>query len=146
MAHRCEATRKDGQPCQAWAVADTDPPRCAAHGGTSKQIGAPTGNQNAQTHGFYRRPDRPVRDLADVKRELEASLQRLAAYIKDNIADLDAAEVARLLTVQGMNLSRMARVIKQETDALGIDVDHFRDDIDEALKLASKYLGDDFAH
>jgi len=37
---RCEATRKDGQPCRAWAVRGSDPPRCAAHRGrAAPQVG-----------------------------------------------------------------------------------------------------------
>ena len=37
--------------CRAWAVRDAAPPLCAAHGG--RRGGAPLGNQNARTHGFY---------------------------------------------------------------------------------------------
>ena len=52
---RCTATTRKGQPCRAWAVPGTDPPRCAAHGGVASKPGAPSGNQNAVTHGFYAR-------------------------------------------------------------------------------------------
>ncbi len=50
---RCTATTRKGQPCRAWAVPGTDPPRCASHGGVSAKPGAPVGNQNAVIHGFY---------------------------------------------------------------------------------------------
>lgn len=49
----CTATTRLGQPCRAWAVLGTDPPRCAPHGGTGAKPGAPEGNRNAVTHGFY---------------------------------------------------------------------------------------------
>ncbi|MEA3376671.1 MAG: hypothetical protein U9R72_10815 [Chloroflexota bacterium] len=55
-ARRCSAARADGRPCRAWAVRGTDPPLCAAHGGTDARIGAPPGNTNAVKHGHYRRP------------------------------------------------------------------------------------------
>jgi hypothetical protein len=50
MSQRCSAKRRDGQPCNAWAVRGSDPPLCAAHGGTDARIGAPPGNTNALTH------------------------------------------------------------------------------------------------
>ena len=46
--------------CRAWAVRNSNPPLCAAHGGRAASPeprrrggGAPLGNQNARTHGFY---------------------------------------------------------------------------------------------
>ncbi len=50
---RCTATCADGTPCSAWAVRGTDPPLCAAHGGTDARIGAPPGNTNALKHGYH---------------------------------------------------------------------------------------------
>ena len=50
---QCTANNRHGTQCKAWAVPGSDPPRCAAHGGASKLPGAPQGNKNAQTHGFY---------------------------------------------------------------------------------------------
>ena len=49
----CTATTRQDQPCRAWALPGTDPPRCAPHGGASAKPGAPMGNHNAVTHGFY---------------------------------------------------------------------------------------------
>jgi len=37
--------------CRAWAVRGSDPPLCSAYAG--RGVGAPPGNQNARTHGFY---------------------------------------------------------------------------------------------
>jgi len=37
--------------CRAWAIRDSDPPRCSAH--TPGKVGAPPGNRNNFTHGFY---------------------------------------------------------------------------------------------
>ena len=58
MATRCSATVRDGdstRPCRAWAVHETNPPLCSAHGGGERPVGAPEGNTNAVTHGFYQK-------------------------------------------------------------------------------------------
>ena len=65
MPTQCTATTRTG-PCRAWAVRGTDPPLCAAHAGrTAAGAGAPKGNQNAVTAGFYSRALRPD-ELADL--------------------------------------------------------------------------------
>jgi hypothetical protein len=37
--------------CRAWVIRGSDPPRCSAH--TPGKTGAPSGNRNSLTHGFY---------------------------------------------------------------------------------------------
>jgi hypothetical protein len=49
----CSATTTAGEPCKAWAVHDTGPPLCSAHAGRNVGAGAPLGNQNRTTRGFY---------------------------------------------------------------------------------------------
>jgi len=142
MNTRCTATRKDGQPCQAWAVADTSPPRCAAHGGGKRPPGAPAGNKNRQTHGFYSRQlTPPPQTIAEVAQALADSLARLQSYITANIDDLDVTDIARLIALEGMHLSRLARVLKQQADMSGGPDQDLQDDIDEALRLAGETLG-----
>ena len=51
-SRRCEHQTADG-PCKAWAIRGSDPPRCSAHAGRNAGAGAPPGNQNRRTHGFY---------------------------------------------------------------------------------------------
>lgn len=46
----CSATTRAGNPCKAWAIHNSNPPLCSAHSG---RAGAPPGNQNRYTHGFY---------------------------------------------------------------------------------------------
>lgn len=50
---RCGALTKAGRPCRAWPVRGSDPPRCSAHGGGKRPVGAPQGNRNAEKHGWY---------------------------------------------------------------------------------------------
>lgn len=47
---RCTALTAAGKPCKGWAINGSIPPRCAPHSGLG---GAPKGNTNAVTHGFY---------------------------------------------------------------------------------------------
>jgi hypothetical protein len=46
----CTATNANGRPCSAWAMHKSNPPLCSAHAGIT---GAPQGNTNAVTHGYY---------------------------------------------------------------------------------------------
>ncbi len=91
----CTATTRQGQPCRAWAVPGTDPPRCAPHGGAGAKPGAPEGNQNAVTHGFYARnwsfPQ--ISDVADPK------TQSGQTHIPDTQDDvIVAATLAEVMT------------------------------------------------
>lgn len=50
---KCSADTRDGRPCNAWALRDSDPPLCSTHAGRTQGSGPPAGNQNALKHGFY---------------------------------------------------------------------------------------------
>jgi hypothetical protein len=127
-------------------VAGTEPPRCAPHGGGRQRIGAPEKNQNRVTHGLFRQPDRPLENLTDVRQRLAGLIVQAQTFLAANITELDVAEIVRILELLGMLLARMARVIKQESETLGASADQFSQEVDEALRLASEYLGADFAH
>jgi hypothetical protein len=47
--------------CNAFAMRESDPPRCSPHSG---KVGAPEGNRNRLTHGFYSTAVHPE-ELAD---------------------------------------------------------------------------------
>lgn len=49
---KCTAITAAGKPCKGSAITDSIPPRCAPHSGIT---GAPKGNTNAVTHGFYQK-------------------------------------------------------------------------------------------
>lgn len=71
---RCGARTRKGAPCLSPAVCGRA--RCRMHGGAPGS-GAPRGNQNAVTHGFY---------TADAKAErqgLEALLRRSGEQLAD---------------------------------------------------------------
>ncbi len=63
--------------CKAWAIRGSDPPLCSPH--TRGTVGAPPGNQNRCTHGFY----------ATILRRDE--LADLAAHAGDTTLDAEIA-------------------------------------------------------
>ena len=89
---KCTATTAQGNPCKAWAIRSSDPPRCAPHAGLAK---GKKGNQNAVKHGYYRQlveSDEILSlydDAGDVDLDQEAILlrvylHRLTQYLNDS--------------------------------------------------------------
>jgi len=76
MPRNLHKTRCAVPGCRAWALRDSDPPRCVSHAG---RTGAPPGNQNHLVHGFYAAVLHP-QELAD-----------LAAYAGDTTLDAEIA-------------------------------------------------------
>lgn len=66
-SRRCGAKTRSGAPCRSPAVQGKQ--RCRMHGGAAGS-GAPRGNQNARTHGFY------SADAASERKRVQAILQR----------------------------------------------------------------------
>ena len=114
--------------CRAWAIRGSDPPRCSPH--TPGKVGAPPGNRNNFTHGFYASTLHPD-DLATRDKQatdcsldgeiliIRIALRRLQHMILTgatpgpNSRRLEAGDYARFigLTFQGTNtLSRLLRV------------------------------------
>jgi len=130
---RCTATTAKGIPCKAWAQAHTDPPRCAAHASGSR-AGAPQGNTNATRHGAYSAPDLPT-----ITAQLARRLDQLAAYIDGHLDDLEPADYARLGTLQGQLVSRLAHLLKGQ-DAGNVNP-ALATAISEALDLVGAEIG-----
>ncbi len=114
---RCAAICADGSPCRAWAVRGTQPPRCAPHGGGRAPVGAPTGNQNARTHGHYARRDVPSEGwtLEALITDVAATHQGISRYIDRLLADdqLAPADVARLFAVYATSASRLESLLRE---------------------------------
>jgi hypothetical protein len=144
----CGATCADGTPCKAWAVHGTDPPRCAPHGGGSAPVGAPPGNQNARTHGFYAHiaspgasPDECTID--NIIADLYCKQRRVSRYIDENIDDLPPADLARFLRIHGQNSSRLGRLLRDRDILTGGFGDGLSAAIEQALVELSAELGTD---
>ena len=114
---RCASVTADGAPCRAWAVRGSQPPRCAPHGGGRAPVGAPRGNQNARTHGYYARPDVPPDGwtLETLIADVAARHESISRYIERFLADDRAApaDVARLFVVYGISASRLESLLRE---------------------------------
>ena len=147
MPQRCTALTARGTPCKAWAMADTDPPRCAAHGGSRKHPGAPEGNRNALKHGFYAQPQQPLTDIADIIADLAAKQAALSAHIDDALSDADddtrphLVDLVKLFSLHGQNASRLGRLLRDQRALSGDAADGISGAIAQALDELSTELG-----
>ena len=141
MPKRCTATTSKSQPCQAWAVADTDPPRCAAHGGASAPPGAPAGNQNARTHGAYSRPDIEPKSIDDLILIGSRATDRVEQYIEERLFEMKPDEFLALSNLLGQLLSRVGRLLRIRQQLIGNSLDGLGEEVAAALKITSKKLG-----
>ena len=154
MSHRCTAITTAGHPCKAWAVrpakrsedgtvTGSDPPRCSAHGGGTRPVGAPINNKNAEKHGYYSRPDTPLTDITDVYTDLARKQLQLShlieAELKKPNPDLDL--VGRLFGLHGQNASRLGRLLRDRRALDGEAADGIAGAIAQALDELSTELG-----
>lgn len=153
-AVRCTAIRADGSPCRAWSVRGSDPPRCAPHGGGQRPVGAPRGNQNARSHGFYADTgilssaagDDDV-DLGSTIELVIADLSVKQALLSQYIDRLredpnaDSRDLCRLLSIHGANASRLGRLLRDQQVLRGDGHDLLQQAINTALDELSAELG-----
>ena len=141
MGQRCTASKQDGTPCKAWAIPNTDPPRCSAHHHDS-HVGAPPGNSNALTHGAYQSPqpgsDPP--DLHAIINDLNRRLSQLSAYIDANLDLMDPNTYVRLSALQGQLAGRVSRLLK-DAAAIAGQADELSNAINDALDDLSRQWG-----
>jgi hypothetical protein len=127
---RCSATTKAGSQCRAFAVRGTDPPLCSIHAGITVG-GAPQGNRNAVTHGFY-----ASTDISDVILDLASKQAQLSQLIDACFEKLDPRtipDLARLLALHGQNASRIGRLLRDRQALTSETSDELTDAIDAAL-------------
>ncbi len=142
MAIRCEGTVKNGGECSAFAVRGSDPPRCAAHLGRNVGAGAPSGNQNRRTHGFYGRyySAAEVEDLGkEVEESLDAeikvvrvALRRALRVLEDDGADPEL--VAALVPLVYAGGRTVARLLRDRRLLSGSDMDTVMKEMADALE------------
>ena len=120
-SRRCSELTKAGEPCRAFAVRGTQ--RCAAH---SRDVGAPVGNQNRLTHGFYVRPSPSgkLKNLDGVIDDLIFRQEQLSAYIDEQMAEgIEVDDVLKLMSLQGQIASRLGRLKRDQRALSGESAD-----------------------
>lgn len=144
MSKRCSATKRDGTPCRAWAVKGSDPPLCGAHGGGARPPGAPAGNQNAESHGFYTHTTSPppTATITEIVRDLADKQRRLSQYIDERLDDnATPNELAALLALHAQTASRLGRLLRDQRALSGDAADGMAAAIAKALDELSNELG-----
>ncbi len=137
MKTNCSATTAAGHPCRAWAVPNTTPPLCAAHGGASKPPGAPTGNTNAEKHGFYSADPSDV-TVDEAIAGLVDKMSRLDELIDDQPLSPLLVELFQIYTQAS---SRLSRLLRDRRALSGEAADGMAGAIAQALDELSVELG-----
>lgn len=141
-SRRCTATTASGTQCRAWAVPGSDPPRCGAHRGGTHPPGAPAGNSNALTHGFYSHSNPPAQITAVIE-DLIAKQKALSDYIDTRLNEekTTVESLAHLLALHGQNASRLGRLLRDQRALSGEAADGIAGAIAQALDELSNELG-----
>ncbi len=149
MGIRCASTTKKGQPCRAWSIRDRQPPACSAHAGRNTGAGAPAGNQNRVTHGFYA-GDFTERELADLVSLAGAidlidemavariHLRRLTSFLSKRFEDIPAGNLASISPLITTSLNTIANLIRTHHLVTGGSAS----DIGAAINQALDELGE----
>jgi hypothetical protein len=155
-SRRCSHTTARGQPCRAWALRDSDPPTCSTHARRpfeagpdgARTAGAPPGNQNSVTHGFYANA-LSRQEVADVMKTLglptlepeiacaRVALRRVFAFL-NNPAELSAREQARLVSIAFNGARTVARLLREHYAIVGKPPTELAQAINEALDSLSE--------
>ena len=136
MKTRCTATTRAGRPCRAWAVAGTDPPRCAPHGGGARPVGAPPNNRNAEKHRLY--SSQHAVSVGNLSADLADRLGRFGDSIEARADELTLDQLARLLDTYSQAISRLARIRRLEQQLHGAGGDELARAVDWTLDTLSE--------
>jgi hypothetical protein len=141
--------------CNAWAMRDSEPPRCSPHSG---KVGAPEDNQNRLTHGFYSTAVHPeeLADLAshacDATLLAEIAITRIALRRifgmlvtgqtpAPNSRPLEARDYARFVGLAFQGAGAISRLLRAN-HAVGGDLpSEFERAMDAALDTLSAQWG-----
>lgn len=143
MPTKCTATTRQGLPCKAWAVPNSQPPLCGAHQ-PHPRPGAPTDNTNALKHGAYSEHPAPHGvGLQPVITDLARRIEDLGQYIDDRDTDnpLATTDYLEALNLLSLMSTRLARVIKDQRALEGQGHSDLEEAIADALDTVGRTLG-----
>lgn len=137
MPTPCSHLTKAGKPCRAYAVHGTDPPACPSHAGLAKGAGAPPGNRNRQTHGFYA-ADPDAVTINDAIAGLTDKMNRLDQVIATE--DATAENFLAIFRLYVESSSRLARMLRDRRALSGEAADGISAALGQALdELATEW-------
>lgn len=82
-----------------------------------RKRGAQPDNSNAQKHGFYAAPARPLTSIEDIVQDAQARQAQLSAYIDQiitNPQDHELEEILSMFKLHGQNASRLGRLLRDQ--------------------------------
>lgn len=149
LSRRCTARTRAGDPCRAWAVRGSMPPRCAAHAAAYAGADAP-----GRKHGFYARTFSPdeLDDLAAYAGDLclddeisvaRVALQRVFAFLNRDPDRLDPGDYVRAAELAFTGARTIARLLRDRDALTGSSADELDGIVDQALDLLSAEWGID---
>ena len=142
---KCSAATRSGAPCRAWAMPDTNPPLCSIHAGRTLG-GAPPGNRNAVSHGYYASSDLDNCDpptIDAIIADLAARQSQLSVLIDQCLDKTDPVldSLVTLLKLHGQNASRLGRLLRDRQALSGQAADGIAGAIAAALDELSTIWG-----
>lgn len=130
-SRKCGHRYDSGDRCRAWAMRGSDPPRCAGHrldGGP--RVGAPVGNENRLTHGWYQKPVGPVVTIEDAVQNLGEQLARSTEILGQTE---DPELFLRIFNLHAQALSRQGRLLRDQRALSGKTANGLLDAIAAAI-------------
>ncbi len=148
---KCAVVTNAGRECQAWAMVDSDPPRCWAHSERRQGYRADHQDLGLNVSSIYSR-QLTAQERADIRALAEDQsldgelalnrvfLRRLLVALQQS-DDLDAMQLARLAPVIFRGTQAVARLLQEERALNGESGDRAREEINLALQELSRELG-----
>lgn len=134
VSRKCTYQFPEGRQCKAWAVRESDPPRCVSHRqDDGPKVGAPEGNQNRLVHGWYAQGQQQVDPIVDIDAAVENLGVQLArsTMILGGTEDPDVFYRAFALHVQA--LSRQGRLLRDQRALSGEAADSLLGALGQAI-------------
>jgi hypothetical protein len=126
---RCGALRSDGTCCRAWAIRESDPPRCPAH----RQPPENSILLASDVEGLLDPHGDALPSIEAIVADLITKQSHLSGYIDRCIAaGIEVPVLLRLFALHGQNASRLGRLLR---DRLALE-GRGGDELAEALTLA----------
>lgn len=149
MKRRCTATTKAGNPCRAWAVHGTNPPRCPAHANLLNK--GPSEGASERDLSFYHR-QLSSKEAADLMAHADDGtltdeiainrimLRRLLTVLQNNEA-LTMHDLTNIAPLVFRGTRSVARLLREERALSGEAADGIAGAIGKALDELSNELG-----
>lgn len=140
---RCQARRKDGQPCRAWAKRDSDEALCSSHLKLAKsETGAAGFYEGA--YGIEEAADllfkANEKDLVDEVKVTRVAVRRILKHLQQ---ELEPAEYARLFDLIFKGTHTIADIMRAQRSLSGAKDDLIPPEVDVAITKVGRKKGYD---